>query len=759
LTNGQEKPLIKLLKKKSNLMLKIYTTLFCLFAFNLFAEVVQKLEVNGNSRISLETIKVYGEIKIGENYSSVEINKILKNLYETNFFEDVNVSLSSGTLLVNVKEYSIINSVDINGEKSNQIKKKVLGKLNLKNKSSFIENRLSQDVNLIKNIYASIGFNFANVEAKIERIDDTRVNLIFFLEKGNKTNISKISFIGDKKVKDKRLRDVIVSEEHKFWKFISKNTFLNKNNIDLDKRLLINYYKSLGYYDVQVLSTNAEVSEDKTNLIYTINSGTRYKVNKISTNVSEVLNKDIFIPLQSEYKKIIGKYYSPFTVKKLLDELDILINDNDLQFIEHSVNEILEGETIEIRVNIFEGQKQLVERINVIGNSVTDESVIRSEFLLDEGDPFNKLKLDQSIARLKSRNIFGEIKYKITNGENLNQKNIEIEVEEKPTGEISAGAGIGTDGGSLSFNVTENNWLGRGLNVSTNISASAETISGGLSVTDPNYNFSGNRLVYFARNEINDKPGSGYKNNILSTGISTSFEQYKRVYVSPGISFSYDDLKVESSASKGLQKQKGTFSDLALNYGITLDNRDKVYAPTDGYISSFNQSLPIYADSPYIDNTFQFSKYQLITENAVGAFKLYAATVTGLGNKDVRLNKRKNLPSRKMRGFEPGKIGPKDGDDHVGGNYAYASNVELALPKLLPSNTNTDIGLFLDVGNVWSVDYDSAIDASNKVRSSAGINASWTSPIGPMTFILSQNLSKTSTDVTEAFTFRLGTTF
>ena len=740
-------------------MLKIYTTLFCLFAFNLFAEVVQKLEVNGNSRISLETIKVYGEIKIGENYSSVEINKILKNLYETNFFEDVNVSLSSGTLLVNVKEYSIINSVDINGEKSNQIKKKVLGKLNLKNKSSFIENRLSQDVNLIKNIYASIGFNFANVEAKIERIDDTRVNLIFFLEKGNKTNISKISFIGDKKVKDKRLRDVIVSEEHKFWKFISKNTFLNKNNIDLDKRLLINYYKSLGYYDVQVLSTNAEVSEDKTNLIYTINSGTRYKVNKISTNVSEVLNKDIFIPLQSEYKKIIGKYYSPFTVKKLLDELDILINDNDLQFIEHSVNEILEGETIEIRVNIFEGQKQLVERINVIGNSVTDESVIRSEFLLDEGDPFNKLKLDQSIARLKSRNIFGEIKYKITNGENLNQKNIEIEVEEKPTGEISAGAGIGTDGGSLSFNVTENNWLGRGLNVSTNISASAETISGGLSVTDPNYNFSGNRLVYFARNEINDKPGSGYKNNILSTGISTSFEQYKRVYVSPGISFSYDDLKVESSASKGLQKQKGTFSDLALNYGITLDNRDKVYAPTDGYISSFNQSLPIYADSPYIDNTFQFSKYQLITENAVGAFKLYAATVTGLGNKDVRLNKRKNLPSRKMRGFEPGKIGPKDGDDHVGGNYAYASNVELALPKLLPSNTNTDIGLFLDVGNVWSVDYDSAIDASNKVRSSAGINASWTSPIGPMTFILSQNLSKTSTDVTEAFTFRLGTTF
>ena len=321
--------------------------------FNLSAEVVQKLQVNGNNRISNETIKVYGEITFGEDYSSFDLNEILKKLYKTNFFEDIKISLSKGVLNIDVKEYQIINFIDLEGEKSTSIKKKVIESLSLKTKESFIESRLSQDINMIKKIYASIGFNFVKVEAKIEKFNENRINLTYFLDKGKKTNISKINFIGDKKIKNKRLRDIIVSEENKFWKFLSKNTYLNNNNIELDKRLLINYYKSLGYYDVQILSNNAVISQTNvTELTYTINAGTRYKINKISTNVSDVFDKKLFLPLQDNFKKIAGKYYSPFKVKKLLDELDILITNNDLQFIEHSVNEIIEGDTIEIKINV-----------------------------------------------------------------------------------------------------------------------------------------------------------------------------------------------------------------------------------------------------------------------------------------------------------------------------------------------------------------------------------------------------------------------
>jgi len=741
-------------------MHKYFFLIYFFLSLNLSAEIVQKFELKGNDRISKETIKVYGEITLNKDYSSLDIDKILKKLYTTNFFEDIKISLNNGILNITVKEYAIINFVDLQGEKAKKIKSYILERLQLKSKESFIESKLTTDIDIMKKLYASIGYNFANIEAKIERFDKNRINLIYFIKKGKITNIAKINFIGDKIIKDKRLRDIIASEEKKFWKVLSKNTYLNYNNIELDKRLITNYYKSLGYYDVQVLSDNAEISEDNfTNLTYTINAGNRYRINKITTNVSDVLDKKLFIALENDFTKVIGKYYSPFIVKKLLDQLDLLIANNDLQFIEHSVNEILDNENIEVKINIYEGTKQLVEKINVLGNTVTDESVIRSELLIDEGDPFNSTKIEQSVAKLKARNLFGEIKTNITNGSNKNQKIIDISVEEKPTGEISAGAGFGTTGASFSFNIVENNWLGKGRNVTTSLDVSAEAFSGGLSVTDPNYNFSGNSLTYYIKNTASDKPDSGYKNNIFSTGIGTRFEQWKNIYLSPTLSFDYDQMTSAAGASEGLKKQEGTYSDLSISYGILSDNRDRAFAPTDGYISSFSQAIPLYADSPYVKNNYSFSSYNSFSPGAIGTFKFSTSTINGLNDTDVRLSKRVSLSNNKLRGFKAGKIGPKDGNDYIGGNYAMSSNFELSLPNMLPEYTKTDVGLFLDLGNVWNVDYDSTLDDSNSIRSTAGVNTSWLSPVGPMTFVFSQNLAKASTDVEESFSFRLGTTF
>ena len=740
-------------------MMKYLLIITVFLNFSLSAEIVKKLEVEGNIRISAETIKVYGDINFNKDYSAFDLDKILKNLYDTDFFTNVKVSIKNGVLTINVKEYTVINNVDIQGEKSTKIIESLLDNVKLKSKGSFIKNQLTSDIKIIKKLYSSIGFNFATVEAKVKNFDNNRINLTYFIEKGKKTNIAKINFIGDKKIKEKRLRDVIASEEKKFWKFLSKNTFLSKRNIDLDKRLLINYYKSLGFYDVQVLSSNAEVSKDNfTTLTYTINAGNRYRINKISTNISEVLDKNLFLPLEKNFKKTVGKYYSPFTVKKLLDELDLLIADNDLQFIEHSVNEILDGDVLEIKINIYEGKKAIVERVNIKGNTITDESVIRAELLLDEGDPFNVLKLDKSIAKLQSRNIFSEVKKKVINGSEKDQKIIELLVEEKPTGEISAGAGIGTNGGSIAFSVKENNWLGRGIAVSTNLDLTAEKFGGGISVKDPNYNYSGNSINYFIQNTQTDKTSAGYKNNVISAGVGTGFEQYKNIYLSPQIVYSLDNLKVQSSASAALKKQKGTFSDLSFNYGIAYDARDRAFAPTDGYFSNFNQSLPIYADASSIQNSYSFSMYESFSKNLLGSFKFYGAAINGLSD-DVRLSKRLKLSNTMLRGFKSGKLGPQDGTDFVGGNYAVASNFELALPNLLPESTKTDIGLFLDVGNLWGIDYDQTISNSNDLRSSYGINTSWTSPVGPMVFTFARTLAKATTDITEGFNFRLGTTF
>ena len=743
-------------------MIKIFPFVISLFLTftSVEAEIVKDLKIKGNKRVTNETVKIYGEIEIGKDYSESDLDKVLKNLYSTNFFEDVNLKLQNNILFVSLKEYPVINQLIVIGEKSNKYREQIKKVINLKEKRSFIKSLLAKDLEIIKNLYSSVGYNFSEVEGKIKKIDDNNLDLIFEINRGAKTKISSINFIGNKKIRSKRLRDIIASEEDKFWKVISKNTNFSQNLIELDKRLLSNYYKSLGFYDIRINSNFAQITEaGKAELIYSIDEGKRYTINKISTNIDEVFDKNLFFSLDKIYNNYIGDYYSPFKVKKMLEELDNLINKNNLQFVEHNVQEIIEGDAINIIFNVSEGEKVLVERINISGNNITNEDVIRSELILDEGDPFTKLKLNKSIAEIKERNIFKSVNSEVTEGSQKNLKIIDINVEEKATGEVSAGAGVGTAGGSFAFQVKENNWLGQGKNVAFNIDVNEESLSGTLNYTDPNYDFLGNSINYSISSTNNDVPDMGYENSIVSAGLGTSFEQYKDITASLGVTASYDDLRTDSSASSSLKKQSGNFSEISGSYGFTYDRRNRAFMPTSGSIVSFSQTLPLIADSSYISNTFLASKYHTLGESVVGAAKLYLSSINGIGEDDVRISKRKSLSSRRLRGFEKNKVGPVDGTDFIGGNYTAAVNFEANLPTLLPEDTNTDINVFLDFGNIWGVDYDSSIDDSNKIRSSTGIVANYNSPIGPMSFVFSQNISKASTDKTESFTFSLGTTF
>ena len=743
---------------------KIAISAFIFWSVFLFSTlnsaIIKKIEIIGNDRVSDQTIIVYGDIKVNEDINEQKLNQILNDLYSTDFFEDVKVQIKEDVLIINLKEYSVINKLIFLGEPSNRIKSEIKKNIKSKEKGSFIKSYISQDIETIKTLYSSIGYNFSKIEAKINKIDDRNIDLIIDITRGEKTKISSINFIGDKKIRDRRLRDVIASEEDRFYKFISKNTNFNQNIIDLDIRLLKNYYKSLGYYNIKVTSNSAELNEKgNIDLIYSIDAGERFIVNKISTDIDPIFDKELFNPLKKSYKKLIGNFYSPFEVKKILEEIDELIEINNLQFVEHNVEEELDNKTISIKFNIKEGERKLVERINILGNNVTNESVIRSELLIDEGDPFTKLALDKSISKIKSRNIFKSVSSQVKDGNTNNLKIIDITVEEKPTGEISAGAGVGTNGGSFAINISENNWLGKGNKLDFAIEVDQESLLGNISYINPNYDFLGNSISYFISSEDNDKPDQGYENTVISTGIKTGFEQYKNIITNLGIAASYDDLRTLSTASSSLKKQSGEFTELSGSYGFKLDTRNRAFMPTSGSVFGFNQTLPIYADKKFIANTFQASKYKSFSEDVIGAAKFYLTSINGLDNEDVRLSKRVKLSSKRLRGFEKNKVGPIDGNDHVGGNYAAAVNFEANLPKLLPENSNTDIGLFLDFGNVWGVDYDSSIDNSNKIRSSTGIAASWLSPLGPMTFLFSTNLSKASTDKTESFNFNLGTTF
>ena len=728
--------------------------------FNLNAEILKKIEIIGNDRVSEETIKIYGNINLNKEYNDNDLNEILRSLFKTNFFEDVKVTFKNNELKVEVKEYPFVNKLIIVGEKSNNYKNQIRKIINTKQKRSFIKSLLAKDIELIKSLYASAGYNSANVEIKTNKISENSLDVLIDINRGEKTKISSIRFIGNNNISSKRLRDVTASEEHKFWKVLTRNTNFTQNILNLDNRLLTNYYKSNGFYDVIISSKVAKLNKKgEAELLYSIEEGKRYTINKISTNVDPVFDKKIFVPLNDIYQKYIGDYYSPFKVKKLLDELDRLIDENNLQFVEHNVQEEKVEESINITFNVFEGEKKLVERINITGNSVTNEDVIRGELMLDEGDPFSKLNLDRSISNIKARNIFKSVTQRVKDGNESNLKIIDINVEERPTGEITAGAGVGTDGGLFAIGIKENNWLGTGQAVSFDLEVDSESLTGTLNFNDPNYDFLGNSFNYYLSSETNDKPDQGYENSLTSIGLGTAFEQYRNVNLNLGLNASHDDLRTNSGASSSLKKQEGTYSEISGNYGFSYDSRDRTFMPTSGSVISFGQSLPIYADKSFISNTFRASGYNSIHEDVVGVGKIFVSSIDGLGSNDVRLSKRKGLSTKRLRGFEKNKVGPVDNKDHIGGNYAAAVNFEANLPTVLPENTNADLSVFLDFGNVWGVDYDSSIDDSNKIRSSTGVIANWMSPIGPLSFVLSQNLSKASTDKTQSFSFNLGTTF
>jgi len=730
------------------------------FSVKSYSEMVNKVEVKGNQRITLETIIIFGDIKTGENYDEIDISLLIKKLYETNFFSNISAELINNQLIINVEENPIINSIVFKGEKADKYREGINKIITLKEKTSFLRNIVKSDINKIREFYRYLGFYFVKIDLEIEKLDKNRVNLIYSINKGEKAKIAKIYFLGDKKMRNRKLSDIITSQENTFWKIFSKNVYLSKERVELDKRLLKRYYKNKGYYEVDISSSNVEYSKGEGFVLtFSINAGKRYRFKKISANVAKALDKSAFIPLQTEFNKIIGKYYSEKKLTAILEKIDKLSEQKELQFINHRLDETLEADGVAVVIDIFEGRKFTVERINIKGNNVTNDAVIRSEMLIDEGDPYSALLLNKSINNLKARGIFGKIEKKILEGYSPDSKILEVKVEEKATGEIMAGAGVGTDGTSVMFAVKENNWLGKGINLQSSISLNAQSISGSIALRNPNYNYTGNAVFSSLDISSMDKTtNSGFESTTTGFSFGTEFEQYEGVFLSPTISAKFEKIDVQSSASDKIKKMEGNYKNVDFNYSITLDKRDQRFETTSGHKISFVQSLPIVRDSSSILNGLTASKYFEFSEDVIGALKIYGRSLHGIDD-DVRLSERLFIPQRRLRGFDTSKVGPKDESDWIGGNFATAVGFEAKLPNLLPESLKTNVSAFIDTANLWGVDYSDSVNDSNKIRSSVGLAVDVWTMVGPLSFTAAKAITTYDQDETETFNFRLGTSF
>ena len=739
----------------------IFYLLFFLLANTI--SVFSQIKVKGNKKISSDTIIGYFSSKKDlTSLSAVELNDIQKKLFETGFFKNIQISKDNDIILVSIEENSLINFFNIEGIDNKSILSILEKNITNKENTFFSEYKLKQDIEIINSLLKNSGYFNSEISSSITLISDNRVNIFYNVKLNSLTRISRIFFIGDKVYKNSTLLNVVESEEHGWWKFFGNSSVLTANRIDYDVNLLKNFYLNNGYYDVQISSSSIDIFDKyKANLTYSINSGELYNFGAVNFLDSNALLKKIDLEnLNKLSSKIINQNYSIDKIKFLRNSLSNYFENNFVNKINFRLITKKINKKLNIEVSISADINNVnINNIVIRGNTITEERVVRNQLLISEGDYLNKIKLSKSIDNLKSIKFFKEVNYE-TFFINNSLVDLVITVVEMPTGEVSAGAGYGTDGGVISTSIIEKNFLGKGISLNSNVSLGTENISGSISLSKPNENDSDLLESYRAFITKYDFENAGYENRIIGLNHSLRYDIYENISFSPKLEISHDKIDTSSGASALIKSREGDYITTLLSYSIFNDHRDKKFETTSGYLVRFGQDFAtLVSDVPTISNKIGGTYYYKIAENFQSKINADFVSSHGLSNENIKLSDRHYIRSKNLRGFKNRGIGPIDGADHIGGNYGYNLNFSTTIPNGIPDKWNADTNIFFDVANLWGVDYSDELDDSNKIRTSAGVGLTWISPLGPLSITYAQPISKASTDKIEQFSFSIGTIF
>ena len=745
---------------KSKVILLSFILNFIFLSFS-YSEIIKKIQISGNTRISDETVLMFSKINVGENFKTSMLNELLRNLYDSNFFSDVSVKFNDNIILINVEEAPLIKDIKISGVKADKFKKLIKESLLLKSRGSFNNFFLSEEKKIIQSKLRSAGYYFSKIDPFIEILDDNMVIIDYRIDLGEKSKIGKISFVGDKVYKDNKLRNIIVSEEYKFWKFISGKKFLKEELIELDKRLLKNYYLNKGYYNVEINTSFAKlINKNEFELIFNINANKKIYFGDMKVVLPDDFDEENYKDLKTILLNLKDEPYSLYSVDKILDEIDLITTNEEFKSSNAYAQQNIIFDKLNINFVIEKDESFFIEKINIFGNNVTRENVIRNQLEIDEGDPYNEILAKKSENNLKSLNFFKSVKSKIVDGKKPNSKVINYQLTEKPTGELTAGAGVGTDGGSFFFGIRENNYLGKGVTVDANINFSTDSIKGNYSITNPNFRDSDKSAYLNIKAEETDKlTDFGYKTNKTGLALGTSFEYLKDFNLGLTASSFVEKMETDSTASANQQKQAGNYFDTFLKFNFDYDKRNQKFKTSDGFRSNYSLNVPIISDTNTLTNRYDYKIFNEFFENNITSFSISLSSANSITDDDVKLSERLFIPSRRLRGFESGKVGPKDGADFIGGNYSTTFNAQSNIPGIFQNFQNLDAVMFFDAGSLWGVDYNSSLDDGGKLRSSIGFGVDWFTVVGPLNFTLTEVITKEKNDVAETFRFNIGTTF
>ena len=728
---------------------------------------IADIRIEGNQRIEAATIRSYMVVATGDPFDPAKLDQSLKNLFATGLFDDVKLRRERDQLIVTVVENPIINRIAFEGNHridDNQLSSEV----QLRPRVVYTRSRVQNAVSRILELYRRNGRFAATVEPKVIELDQNRVDLVFEINEGPLTNVSRIVFIGNRAFSDTTLRSVIQTKEAAWWRFLSSDDTYDPDRLAFDQELLRRFYLARGYADFNVRSAIAELTPDGRNfdITFTLEEGERYKFGKVD------LESRLPDLQPQQLRKLIetkpGKTYNADQVESSVVALTEEVGKLGYAFvqIEPQPDKHVAEKVIDINYVINEGPRVYVERINIVGNVRTLDKVIRREFRVDEGDAFNTALLRRSRQRIQDLGYFEKVDMTTKPGSSPDKTVVQVEVAERSTGELSFGAGYSTSEGPLGdVRLSERNLLGTGQSVLADFTISGRTQQINFSYTQPYFldrDLSAGVDIFDTKTNFQSEGSFDQKS--LGGTLRASYPLTEHWRHGVKYTLRQDQISnVDSSASQDIKDQEGSSLTSLVGQNLTYDVRDTKFLPSDGYLIRFDQDFAgVGGDTQFMRHEVNGSYYYPFTPNWVLNLAGRVGYITGWGGEDVRLFDRFFLGGQTLRGFKFAGVGPRDTstNDALGGNFLYTATAEQRFPLGLPEELRMFGRVFVEGGSLFDVDaHGSNIEDSSAPRASAGVGLSWLSPLGPIAVDLSQALLKNPEDETEIFRISFGTRF
>ena len=736
------------------------------------AATVSRIDVIGNQRMDAESIRILADVKVGDNVGTERANQIAKKLQESGYFSKINVRMSGDVLKIDIQESPIVNMVTVEGNdeiSTDDLKKE----LRMKERSSYDESVIGGDVQRMLTIYQRKGFFGTQINPKKIELENNRVNIVYEITEGHPTYITDIKFEGNKKFSDRTLRGEILSREHAWWRFMTQFDVFDEDRIKYDEQMLRQFYMRNGYVDFQVKETNGVFTPDRQyySVTFTVDEGEKYKIGNIKIN-----NPFPDVPDEELYDAVVmskGDVYNIDEVDQTISALRGTVGDHGYAFI--TVDPIPtkndDERTIDLEFKIQKTNRIYLNNINILGNVRTFDTVIEQLIPMRSGDPFSLQTIEEGRQNLMRTRYFKDVQMVPSRVADANMMNLDIKVEEQPTGELSGGFGWSNiNGFMVDAGITENNFMGRGQVVQLRGSIAQYQKQALFSFTEP-YLFgrklSGGGDVSYTMYDYSSLGGFGYDRDSFSVsgrlGWRLTDHWSQNVRLSAAFDQNYDLQSPNGWHDANLYTLSTYFRYYNLNTNFEQNTHTGVVSNIGIGYTGFGGTETYMRYSADIVGMVKFwdDRWQLRSSLDFGLLQ-------PIDGDYISRVYRYFLGGESLRGFDIAGVGSRNWyytTYSLGGLWKINGSTQLNFPIFIPDEYQVKGFVFFDYGILGKPPKEEYYfagrpnDIDDDLRTSVGVGVYWNTPMGPMNFSWGWPLKMTKYDREQRFLLSFETQF